>query len=349
MKPLIIKISTAIFCAALLLGCQRQRGFKFPHLKFKTEVIVPHTSVKDQGQWPAGWIYATLSMIESERIKAEDSLQFSATFLERMNCEEIIAQFQTQGWQKKFEDFAGTPLRCIELAKTHGLLTYSCYRPKLVASWPKIRESIEQLPPGEQFQSQTNVLLDTSFAFLPTCIGLYGATYTSMDLMHSVLQGPYVADAMFAKKSDETANFFILGDAADAHYASKTPDEIISDMTNIIKNGHTLVWIGDTAIVSFSSSKGLALEPETKSFEPDRQQKYLMQTATQPLHALHIVGIARLEGKGFWDTNDDDSELYFIAKDSHGSKSDKKGYIYMSENFIKAHTSAIYHLDQAWW
>lgn len=346
-----IKLQLPIICSILassiLLGsCKHKERFSFPDLKFKTETIVPHSSVKNQGEWPAGWIYATLSMIESDRMAVADSLQLSATFLERMQCEEIVGKSRMEGWQKKFETFAGTPFRCLELAKSHGLLTYQTFRPKLATTWGQLREQIEELPQDESYKERSQILMDTSFAYLPNFISLYGATYTSKDLMNSVLTGNYSAVAMTPQKGMGAIFPFILGDAANASYnIAKTPDEMVSFIEQTLRKKHTLVWMGDTAIASYSSTRGLALESQATGFQTAEQTKYLQRIAAEPLHALHLVGIAACTGKGFFDKNDDDSKVFFIAKDSHGTNTDKHGYIYLSENFIKAHTAAIYFLS----
>ena len=339
-----------ILCLYFLVGCKRKETYHFPILQFSTELKITSTSVKNQGNWPASWIYATLSMIESERIALHDSINLSATFLERMYCEQLIQEYQMQTkCNPIWKDFSGTPFRCLELAEKYGMLTYASFRPQLVLTWPQMRTYLDSLAQANCAKQNYQIILDTSFAYLPPYISLYGATYTSIDLMRSVLQkNSYEAFSPYSTLSKNKINHFhLLGDSHNISYQSIKQKDIMSTIITTLKRGHSLVWIGDTAIYSYSSRAGLALEPNPEKYSKNLE-RYEKKIMNSPLHSLHIIGIAHQIKRQFCPIGDG-SSVFLIAKDSHGKQGHYKGFIYLSENFIKSHTAAIYRLKPQFW
>lgn len=191
-----------VWMVLLLVSCQNE---------FKTVVLLPHTPVKDQGEWPAGWIYATLSLVESERILAGDSLELSATYLIRRRVEQLCRAGQP------FPRFEGRPMDCLHLLE-EGALLYAVFRPAPKWSW---RECKRALATGDMA-----TVLDTGFSYVPRLVTLYGTTYTPLDLARSL----YVEDAYVEHR-------FPSGDTTGR-------ERIVRQMDSVLRKGHSLVWTG---------------------------------------------------------------------------------------------------------
>lgn len=138
-----------------------------------------------------------------------------------------------------------------------------------------------------------------------------------------------------------------------------TLDDFIEIIDNSIEMGHTVAWAGDVSEKGFSWKKGIALVPDVEyeetsgtdkerltglntkekneliySFEkpvkemeitPELRQKAFDNYTTTDDHGMHIVGIAK----------DQNGNKFYMVKNSWDTDNPFKGYIYMSEAFIK--------------
>lgn len=134
-------------------------------------------------------------------------------------------------------------------------------------------------------------------------------------------------------------------------------DEFITTLNHALMNGYSCVWDGDVSERSFSNTKGVATLPQKEwSERNDKQKKQLCKTPEpekqidQTLrqeafdnytstddHLMHVTGIAK----------DQNNTTYYITKNSWGTKKCKmKGYVYMSEAYVRCKTiSILLHKD----
>lgn len=137
---------------------------------------------------------------------------------------------------------------------------------------------------------------------------------------------------------------------------------------NALKNGYTVAWGADVSEKGFSFRNGIAIVPEDPStvevsgrdnrnfsdagaekksnaflspvkelmITPElRQQGYDNKTTTDD-HGMHIVGLYK----------DQNGTRFFLVKNSWGTGNYPKGYLYVSENYLKLKTINIYlHKD----
>lgn len=137
---------------------------------------------------------------------------------------------------------------------------------------------------------------------------------------------------------------------------------------NALKNGYTVAWGADVSEKGFSFRNGIAVVPEDPStvevsgrdnrnfsdagaekksnaflspvkeliVTPElRQQGYDNKTTTDD-HGMHIVGLYK----------DQNGTRFFLVKNSWGTGNYPKGYLYVSENYLKLKTINIYlHKD----
>lgn len=143
----------------------------------------------------------------------------------------------------------------------------------------------------------------------------------------------------------------------------------LADITeNALKNGYTVAWGADVSEKGFSFKNGIAIVPEDPStvqvsgrdnrnfsdagaekksnaflspvkeltVTPElRQEGYDNKTTTDD-HGMHIVGLYK----------DQNGTRFFLVKNSWGTGNYPKGYLYVSENYLKLKTINIYlHKD----
>lgn len=76
-----ILIGAAVLLAACSVPAKRQAEDRQDSHRFKNEVLLGYTPVKDQGRSPLCWAYSMLATIETEHIMLGDSVNLSSTTL----------------------------------------------------------------------------------------------------------------------------------------------------------------------------------------------------------------------------------------------------------------------------
>jgi len=121
-------------------------------------------------------------------------------------------------------------------------------------------------------------------------------------------------------------------------------DELLSTINNALDNGYSIAWDGDVSEKGFSAKEGIAVLPtdikrkdlftspgtETEVSQENRQMAFESFETTDD-HLMHIVGTAK----------DQNGNKYYIIKNSWGEISPYKGYLYMSESYLKMKTVAV--------
>ena len=313
-----ILIASILLLLIVSYVCIHYKGKQPPHISFETDLLIPTTPIKNQEDWGIGWTCATLSLLESERILAGDSLQLSVTYLARTLCLECAQS------HKDSIEFSHSLSYCFHLLEKYGIIPFDFYNKHLPISARKFQKIYQQHTDSRQ----SLFPLDTIFPSPPSYISFYHAPYTPQEMLHSVLK----------ENSYEVFSpippFSLPQDMKREHTHYLSPKNTIPFIQKTLRNKHSLIWYGDTLHNGYSSSQGTAFAVE----EPITHSSF----TSKSLHALHIIGIAHIkEGES---PQQDKSSLYFIAKDSHGKSNKFKGYIYISENYIKRYTLALYRI-----
>ncbi len=145
-------------------------------------------------------------------------------------------------------------------------------------------------------------------------------------------------------------------------------NDLVDVAENALKNGYTVAWGADVSEKGFSYRNGIAIVPEDPStvevsgrdnrnfsdagaekksnafltpmkeltITPELRQKAYDNKTTTDDHGMHIVGIYK----------DQNGTRFFLVKNSWGTGNYPKGYLYVSENYLKYKTINIYlHKD----
>ena len=319
----------AVICLLPGAGCKNPQTRAFSTPKFQTAILLPHTPQKNQGEWPAGWIYATLALIESERISAGDSLELSEMFLIRKYLEENADSHPND------TSFSGNPFSCLRLLERQGLITYQCYRSQPTINWTDFRRLANK--------SNLQIVCDTGFAYLPKTIGLYGVSYTPHDLMESLfVQNNYIgfiSDASLPLGQQVECMF--PGDRQEETYFNLSQASLLRIIEQSLHKGHTLVWMGDTTETCYSGNAGYAYWPADSDNSQQARMQELSDKKTTPDHCMQIIGKTYIVNDPY-EKNAKRGSTYYICKNSAGSNSANNGLFYLSADYIKMKTVALY-------
>jgi len=123
---------------------------------------------------------------------------------------------------------------------------------------------------------------------------------------------------------------------ANGSYWNVPLDEFMQIIDSALYNNYSLVWNGDVSEDDFNSNKGIAYLL-VDDYDANVRQELFNTHKTKVDHIMHIVGIAKRNGI---------KEKYYIIKNSWGEVGPYKGYIYMSERFMRLKcVSVMLHKD----
>lgn len=324
-----------LLASVLLISCRNTERKAIPEYRFTDSLLLRHTPVRSQGAWPVDWIYATLGMVESDRIRVSDSLELSATYLIRRSAERALA-FRAGGKSRlnAAGAFEGTPYACLDLMKQTGIVTYAGYHRRsatdCVRFWKNLTEGDAQ------------TVLDTTFGYLPPYVSLYGALYTPIDLARSLfLEEAYEAFTAIPTLPRGTYRMALKGDVRKERYTNVSPEDFPQIADTTLRHGYTLVWMGDTTCAGYASARGIAICPEEKGRWTEPQKSRLYRSGGAPYHCLQIIGVAYGKARGLGGMFRQ-KKRFFVCRGSQGERGPYQGLIYLSEDYLKTATVALY-------
>lgn len=160
----------------------------------------------------------------------------------------------------------------------------------------------------------------------PRWVFLYGAQYTPVEFAHSVCAPEeYIALTTTAKYPYGKEVVLEVPDNWEHNRFLNIPaDSLLAHTARAVRRHHGVCWEGDTSERGFSFEEGIA-------------DLSLINGRTTDDHCMSIVGIAHnQEGKRF-----------FILKNSWGTDNPYGGLMYMSFDYFKAKTIAVYLTKEA--
>lgn len=121
-------------------------------------------------------------------------------------------------------------------------------------------------------------------------------------------------------------------------------DDLVNVIDNAIENGYSVAWDGDVSEAGFSSRFGMAILAEDPNrgdkFTKPGKEKIVTQEMRQDSfysysttddHLMHLTGISK----------DKNGNKYYVIKNSWGEVGPYKGYLHMSEAYLRLKTVAI--------
>ena len=321
--------------------------------------FVKITPVKDQGESDLCWIYAMLATIESERLMLGDSVNLSADFLARHFMEEQAERCYLMTNAKKGQKdelgagnitTRGMASMTLRLLQAYGITHWDAYHLDVnfdvVAR--KVKKTVEaNRGKGLQEMSKSLIdMLDESTRPLPRFVFMLGVEYTTQEFALSVcLPDEYVALTSFTHHP--YGKPFRL-EVADNYYQDEflniPLDSLTAHIDRALTAGHPVCWEGDISEPGFSWPKGFAETKDDGQKEngnqesvADIRQHGFEQGETTDDHCMELIGITNIKGK-----------KYYLAKNSWGKDNAFGGFMYLSEDYLRLKTVAVWMTHDAY-
>jgi len=205
----------------------------------------------------------------------------------------------------------------------------------------------KQKQPNPRWMNGINALMDVYMGKTPEKFNYKGKEYTAESFANSLKINPkdYLSFTSYTHHPFyEECIIEIPDNYSNGSYFNIPVDELQAIVDNALANGYTVSWDGDVSEKGFSSRDGLAILPQdakrkNKFTKPGKEisvnqalrQSTFMNYSTTDDHLMHIVGTAK----------DQNGTKYYIIKNSWGEISDYKGYLYMSEAYLRLKTVGI--------
>ena len=335
-----------------------------PKYEFMIERSIECTPVKSQDATGTCWSFATSSFIESELIRREKGEHnLSEMFIVKNIYQDKAQNFVLRKGKANFSQGA-LAHDFINSASRYGFVPEEAYmgreneedkhdHSELEANTLGMLEGVIKRPRlSEKWQQAFGKVLDTYLGETPEQFTYRGKSYSPKEFANS-----------FDFRGDDYVNItsyshhpfyekFVL-EIPDNFSNGSFYNVPIDDVTEIIdyalENGFSVAWDGDVSERGFSSGKGLAVLPKNpnrgdlfirvgEELEVDQamRQETFMSYATTDDHLMHLTGSA----------TDPAGNKYYLIKNSWGEKGPYKGYIHMSEAYVRLKTvSILVHKD----
>lgn len=333
MKKIIIYISLLL----VLVACGRPAPRKQTRPPFKTEVLIKTTPVKDQGRSSLCWAYAMLATIESEHLMMGDSVNLSTDYVARLVLADQARQYYLAQGRHPVTMRGMAPM-LIHYIETGGAMPFDSYYSHEPVNYNVVARQAAVIASSQHSLSALDKrmadLFDQKIGFMPKIIFMLGAEYTPLEFAHSVCrQDEYVSLTSFTHHPFYQKFVLEVPDNLMHDEFQNLPiDTLMARIKHALRMGHPVCWEGDISEPGFSFAQGVALTGGQKLCTQAQRQRQFELLRTTDDHCMELVGIARSH-KG---------HLYFIAKNSWGTDNPFSGMMYLSENYVRLKTIAVY-------
>ena len=348
-----------VFLASLFAQKQETYNFQAP-LKMAVSPI------KSQDQTGTCWCFSTASFLESEALrlgKGEHNISemFAVRNVYREKCENYVRR---QGHAQFGE--GGLAHDLLNVVKRYGIVPESAYPGRKDQNKPfnhqKIEKALEdackdfvkQAEQGklsDKWLSKVDSLLDDEFGVVPTQFTYNNTVFTPVSFREFLGIDPndYVTVTSFTHHPFYEPFILEIPDNwANGTFYNLPLSEMMRVLNYSIQQGYTVEWDADVSNNGFSAQNGLAIVPardwkdkdataqsntfklweQEKNISPELRQQLFDRQITTDDHLMHIVGLL----------NESHGGSYFVVKNSWGEISDLKGFVNVSDSYMRQNT-----------
>lgn len=321
-------------------GCQRRSTADTTAEETpQTLCCVKTTPVKDQGHSELCWVYAMLATIESEHLMRGDSVNLSTDFVARQVLHDRLRRYFLARGQQPLH-LRGTCSELIDYLQRYGLTHYDSFHSDVnyAVLLRKLQRTadvcLSQHKGLRQMEQETEQLLSKEIHWPLTHVFMLGAEYTPQEFAHSVCRADeYEAFTSFTHHPYGRAIQLEIPDNHGYRFLNVPLDSLMARINAALRRGHAVCWEGDVSEPTFSFDRGIArMDNENRPITAAQRQAMFEQLLTTDDHCMELIGIAYTK-KG---------RKYYICKNSWGEENAYKGIMYMSENYLRAKTIAVW-------
>jgi aminopeptidase C len=321
----------------MLVACGRPAPRKTAKPPLTTEVLIKTTPVKDQGRSQLCWAYAMLATIESEHLMMGDSVNLSTDYVARMMLLDQTRQYYLSRGEHVISMRGMCPM-LIHYIETYGAMPFDSYNSKSEINYQVLGRKLMRMTASQHSLSGIDALaatmMDHEIEYLPKIVFMLGAEYTPLEFAHSVCRvDEYVSLTSFTHHPFYQKFVLEVPDNQMHDEFMNLPiDTLMARIKHTLRTGHPVCWEGDISEPGFSFAQGIAVTGSHRPCTQAERQRQFESLRTTDDHCMELIGIARSR-KG---------HLYFIAKNSWGTANPFGGMMYLSENYVRLKTIAVY-------
>ncbi len=329
--------------------------------KFTIDYEVARTPVKDQYRTGTCWCFATISFLESEILrKGGDMVDLSEMFVVRHTYPKKAMNYIRLHGDARFGQ-GGLSHDVISQIKKFGIVPEQMYHGQRIGEEKHnhsemfaalqgfldgiVERRVGKVTPrwGEAFQA----ILDVYLGPPPMEFTYQGKSYTPKSFMESftIDLDDYIELTSF--NHHPFYKQFRLEIPDNWSYNTEFYNIPLDDMEEVIDKAliheYSVVWDGDVSDTNFSTREtGYAIVPlqdqnditepvPEREIRQEYRQKSFDNFTTTDDHLMHIVGIA----------HDQNGTKFYLTKNSGGTDRKNKGYVFMSQSYIRLRTTCI--------
>lgn len=350
------------------LAVAQDKGFQF-----KTIKEVTTSPVKNQQRTGTCWSFATTSFIETELLRMGKPLfDISEMYFARQAYTSKGINYVRYQGNNNFGQ-GGQAHDVFDIIKSHGMLTEQEYPGLNYGSDSHAHSELAAVLKAFLDATVENPNRKLTTAWLPAYNSILDSYLGKpMDTKGSALANVEFNPNDYVEITSYNHHPFysqfileIPDNWAHRPYYNIPLEDLIKVMKNALMNGYSVCWDGDVSEKSFAWSKGVAVLPEDRVEEmsgsdkekwtglSEKDRKAQLFSFTEPVpevrvdqanrqanfdnltstddHLMHLTGIA----------TDQNGTTYFYTKNSWGEDGVYKGFLYMSEPFVRMKTIAI--------
>ena len=338
--PLLLSLTVALPSG---LGAQQPAQEQHPPKTFTDVTVLPATPVKDQASTGTCWDFATISMVESELLRmGKGTYDLSEMFVaDHVYRDKAEAYYRWHG-NNTFGD-GGLSHDVLTAIATYGIVRQSDFS----GMWPyetrhedgemmdvlhaDLDAVLHSRPgPSPKWARGFGALLDAYMGPLPDTIRVDGRAETPRQFADQLGIDPanyleitsFTTMPLWRQGALQTPDNWAHND--------KTWNLPLDDAMRVVRyaveHGYTVAIGADVSERSFDQKAGYATWHEGETITPEARQEGWDRWTTTDDHTMHLVGIAR----------DETGATYYKVQNSGRHVGPYHGYIYMSENYIRA-------------
>jgi len=340
LAPLLLALIVALPAA---VGAQQPAQEQHPAKTFTDVRVLPATPVKDQASTGTCWDHATISMIESELLRmGKGEYDLSEMYVaDHVYREKAEAYYRWHG-NNTFGE-GGLSHDVLNAIARYGIVRQSDFS----GMWPyesrlnngelqgvlqaDLDAVLKSRPgPSPKWERGFDALLDAYMGPMPDTIRVNGRAETPRQFADQLGIDP---SAYVEIMSLTNLPFWRQGTletpdnwAHDDRTWNLPLDDAMRVIRHAIETGYTVAFGAGVFAHSFDQKAGYATWHEGETVTPEARQEGWDRWTTTDDHTMHIVGIA----------HDETGATYYKVKNSWGDVGPYHGYLYMSENYIRA-------------
>lgn len=314
------------------------------------EVVVPHTSVKNQAQSGTCWCFAGVGMVEAEILRKYNvEIDLSEMYLVRWAYAQKFEKYIRMQGTCNFSP-GGEVFDVLYAINNDGMMTEDAYNGlvlgenrhqhgelhNVLAEYGKIINRKHNGKISNVWSNMVQSILDVYLGETPETFDFEGITYDAISLSekYPLNIDDYVQISAFTNHENYKPYIMPIQDNwTNTQSYNMSLDELMNELDNALNNGYTVGWAQDVSDKGFSRNAGVGvvLEDDIEKIRQSDEKKYKKMSDDEIKASLYkfesvmpekeVTEEMHQEAYDNGQTTDDHSMLIVgIAYDQNGTK-----------------------------